>query len=130
RRRLSRRANRAVAERAVRFAVIGVRARFRGHVDRARGSQVVGKIERRLRQRKFLDGAGRNVFRRRAYGLIADVDSIDVDARRAAEAPAKRDRGISDFGRIEILTVLNLYAGFKLGEIEEVASIDREVFNL
>src|ERR1700729_3733041 len=79
----------AVAEQAEGLAVERVGARLGGHVHRAGGSQIVRKIQAGLGQREFLNRARRDVFSRRAHGLVADVNAIDVDTSRSAEPAAE-----------------------------------------
>ncbi len=108
----------------------GVGARLGRHVHHARGTQIVGQIHGRLRDLKFLNGARRNVAGGRAYGLVGNVGAVHLDAGRTSEAPADGDRLIADLGGIEVGAVLDLHAGFELGEIQEVAPVDRQALNL
>ncbi len=119
-----------VAEEVEGFAVQRVRAGLRGDVYRSGRSHILREIQGGLADLEFVDRAGRNVRGGRAHSLVADVHAIHVDARRAAEAAAERNRGVTAFGGIEVLSVLNLDAGFELREIKEVASIDRKVLDL
>src|SRR5208283_283241 len=130
RRRRQSRCFRAVAEGSVGFAVEGVGSGLGSNVYRTRRSQIVGKVEGGLRQRKLLNAAGRNIFSGGTDGLVADVDAVYVDAGSASEASAEGDRRVADLGRVEIRAVLNLDARLKLGEIEEVAAVDGQVGNL
>ncbi len=79
---------------------------------------------------EFINGAGRNVSSGGADGLVADVNSVHVNAGGSAETAAERNRRVTGLGGIEILTVLNLHAGFKLRQIQEVAAVHRQVRNL
>ena len=108
----------------------GIRTGFGRDVNCAGRSQVLRKIERGLAELKFINRAGGNVGSCRTHSFIADIHAIDVDARGASETSAERNRRITRFRRIEILTILNLYAGLELSEIEEVAAIDRQILNL
>ena len=74
-----------------------------------------------------LDG---NVGRGRSYSFIGDVHAINLDAGGAAEAASERDRRVAGFGGVEVLTILNLHARLKLGQIKEVATIHRQVGDL
>src|SRR5580704_1338029 len=80
-----------VAEQAECFAVERVGARLGGYVDRTGRSEIVGEIQARLRQREFLNRAGRNVFRGGADRLIADIDAVNADAGGTAKPSAERD---------------------------------------
>lgn len=61
---------------------------------------------------------------------IAYIHSIHINARGPTEAPAKRNGGVADFRGIKILSVLDLHAGFQLRQIQKVAAVDRQSFNL
>ena len=101
-----------------------------GDVHRAGRSELVRKIERGLADLKFVDRAGRNIFGGGADGFVADVHAVHFDARGASEAAADGNRREADFGGIEIGAILNLHARFELREIEEVAAVHRQVFDL
>src|SRR6516164_8718579 len=81
--------NRAVAESTIRFAVNRVRPGFRDDVDCARGRQLVGKIEVRLRHLKFGYGTGGDACRSCSHGFIADVHAIHFDPGSPAETSAE-----------------------------------------
>ena len=59
-----------------------------------------------------------------------NVRAIHLNARRASEAPAKRDGLIADLGRVEVGSILDLHTRLKLRQIEEVATVDRQTFDL
>src|SRR5579864_915316 len=120
----------AVAEKAKTLSVKIVRAGLRGHVHRAGRGEVIRKIQAGLCELKFGDRAGRNACGGRRIVFIAHVHSIHCDSRAAAEAAPERNRRKSGLGRIEVAAVLNLDARLELCEIEEVASIHRQIFNL
>ncbi len=62
--------------------------------------------------------------------FVRDIHTVNLYAGGAAITTAERDRRISGLGGIEVLTVLNLNAGFQLGQVKEVATIHRQVFDL
>ena len=103
---------------------------MRGHVHRARRSQIVGKIQLGLADLELRDRAGRYVLGCGSNGLIADVDAINFDARAASETSTERNGGIADLGRIEVRTVLDLHAWFELRQIQEVPAIHRKILDL
>ncbi len=107
-----------------------VRSGFRGHVDRTRRGKFGRHIQARLSDLKFLDSAGGNVGGSGADGFVRDVNTIYFDTCRAAVTAAERDGGVTCLGGIEVLAILNLYAGFELREVKEVATIHRQVFDL
>src|ERR1700758_3533662 len=121
---------RAVAKKSKTLSVKIVRAGFCGHVHRAGRSEVVRKIQAGLCELKFGDRTRRNACGGGANVFIANVHSIHRDSRAAAESPSKRNRRKSGLGRVEVAAVLNLDARLELCEIEEVASIHRQIFNL
>src|SRR5580693_5640497 len=125
-----RRGERAAAEEREPFAVEIVRSGARGDVDSTRRCELVRKVERRLAYAEFLNGACGNIFCGRAHRLVADVHTVHGNSRGAPKSAAERNRGEADFGGIEVRAVLHLNAGFELREVEEVASVDREVFDL
>src|ERR1700692_4814729 len=124
------RTNPVVAEDTERFAVEVVGSAFRDHVDRAGRSPFIGKIEVRLGDREFLNRTGRNVERGGADRLVGDVDAVHFNAGGAAESTAEGNRGGTALGRIEGRAILDLNTRLKLGKIEEVAPIDRQIFDL
>ena len=65
-----------------------------------------------------------------ADGFIGNIDTVHFNAGGAAKASAKGDGREAVLGGIEIAAVLNLHAGLKLGKIEEVAAVDRQILNL
>src|SRR5262249_32248283 len=93
-------------------------------------SDVIRKVQRRLAQLELLQRAIGNVGRRGANRFVADIHAVHVDARSTAEAPSEGNRGIANFGGIKVLTVLNLDARLQLRQVQEVAPIDWEVFDL
>src|SRR5580692_11854292 len=108
----------------------GVASGFCGDVYGARRSQLGGHVQTRLADLKFLDGARGNVGRGRSHSFIGNVHAINLDAGGAAEAASERDRRVTGFGGVEVLTILNLHARLKLGQIKEVATIYRQVGDL
>ena len=108
----------------------GIGPRVRGHIDRAGGSQVLRQVQGRLAELELGNRACRNVRGRRADSLIADVDTIHIDSRRTAKAAAEGNRGETRLGRVEVLAVLDLHTGLKLGQIKEVSPVDRQVIYL
>ena len=120
----------AIAEEPETLAMKIVRAGLRGNVHRAGRGEVVRKIQAGLSELKFGDRAGRNARGGGADVFIADVHSIHRDSRAAAESPAERNRGKPSLRRIEVAAILNLDARLELREIEEVASIHRQILNL
>src|SRR5579862_2182067 len=120
----------AVAEKTETFPVKIVRAGLRGYVDRAGRGEVVRKIQAGLSELKFGDRAGRNARGSGADVFIADVHSIHRDSRAAAESASERNRRKPSLGGIEVAAILDLDARLELCEIEEVASIHRQIFNL
>ena len=79
---------------------------------------------------KFGYCALRNALGGRSDCFVAHVHAVNLDSRRAAVAATKRHRGKSRFRRVEVTTILNLHAGFKLSEVQEVPAVNRQIFNL
>ncbi len=79
---------------------------------------------------KFFDGVDRNVLRSRTNSLVADIQAIDLDTRRAAESSTKGDRREALFRGIEVAAVLDLHAGFELSEVQEIAAVDGQILDL
>src|SRR5262249_15426020 len=67
-----RRGKRMVANKVKRFAMEGVGAGACGYIDRPRGGQVLGEIQRGLTELKFVNRTGRYVCGRGTHGFIAD----------------------------------------------------------
>ncbi len=88
------------------------------------------RSKRGLLDLKFLDGAFGDVLGGGADGFIADVEAVHLDAGGAAEAAAEGDGREPVLGGIEVAAVLDLHSGFELCEIEEISSVDGQVFNL
>ena len=59
-----------------------------------------------------------------------NVHAVHLNAGAAAETAAERNRGETVLGRVEVSAVLNLNARLELSQIQEVASIDRQIFDL
>ena len=72
----------------------------------------------------------RDVLGGGADGFIADVQAVDFNAGGAPEAAAEGDGRKTVLGGIEVAAILDLHAGFELGEIEEVAAVDGKVLDL
>src|SRR5207248_7130139 len=119
-----------VAEEIKSIAVVSVSSRLRDHAHGTRRRQLCREVERGLAHLKFADRACGNVLRSRADGLVADVDAIHFNSSSAAKSAAERDRRKPVLGRVEIPAVLNLYAGFQLGEIQEVTAAGWKVFDV
>src|SRR3984957_13322776 len=120
----------AVAEKTETFSVKIIRAGLRGYVHRAGRGKVVREIQAGLSELKFGDRTGRNACGSGAHVFIANVHSIHRDSRAAAESASERNRRKSGLGRIEVAAILNLDARLELCEIEEVAPIHWQIFNL
>ena len=105
-------------------------SRLGGDVDRARGGQFGRKVQRRLLDLKFLDGALGDVLGGCAHGFIADIETIHFDAGGAAEASTEGNGRETVFGRIKVAAVLDLHTGFELREIEKISSVDGQILNL
>ena len=112
------------------FTVIRIASGLRGYVHRTGRGQLGGHVKARLADLKFLDGARGNIGGGRSHGFVGDVDAVHFNAGSAAETASEGDRRIASFRGVEVLTVLNLHARLKLGQIEEVASVHRQVCNL
>ena len=112
------------------FTVNVVGARASDHVNGASRGQLGGEIETGLANLEFTNGNLRNVLRGGADGFVADVHAVHLNASGAAEVARERDGRETVFCGIEVGAILNLYAGLELREVEEVAAIDRQRFDL
>src|SRR6266576_2299251 len=113
-----------VAEIVEALAMQGVGSRLGVDAHGPGRSQLSGEVERRLLQRVLLDRPHWNVLGCGADVLVADVNTVDLDACGPAEAAAEGHGRESVLRGIEGSAILNLDAGLQLGEIEEVTPVD------
>ena len=109
---------------------IRVGSGFRGHIHRTGRGEFARHIQAGLADLKLLNRAGRNVGGSGSNGLVRDVYTIYFNTSRTPESATKRDRRVASLGGIEVLAILNLYAGLELRQVKEISSIHRQVFNL
>src|SRR5215470_423479 len=98
----------------------GIGSRLGGDAHGPGRSQLSRQVERRLLQRVLLDRPHWNVLGCRADVLVADVNTIDLDACGPAEATAEGHRRESILCWIESPAILDLNARLQLREVKKV----------
>ena len=119
-----------VAKEPAAIAVDGIGAAAADNVDRSGRGDGGGDVQVRLRNLKLLDRVLGDVLGSGADVLIGDIQTVERDARRTAEAAAEGDGEEAVLGGVEVGAVLDLHARLELGEIEEVAPVDGQRLNL
>src|SRR5262249_33267929 len=108
-----------------------IAATTRDDTDRSGSSKGSRKIERGARKLDLLHGVGRDIACGRAYGLVGNVYSVDLHAAGPAGAAVDGDRAVShDFGRVDRPAVPDHNARLERGQVEEVASVERQAGDL
>src|SRR6266478_6379267 len=62
--------------------------------------------------------------------VSSEISRPSTSMRGASKAATERDRREPFFGGVKIPSVLNLNSGLELGKVQEIAAVDRKVFDL
>src|SRR5262249_16677273 len=117
-----------IAEEAVRRAVDLVGSRLSDHIDGGAFAAPVGSGEALRADLEFFDCLQRQLHPRTAYGVVLVVDAVYCEVN---VAPA---RSVDTKNRIPVLCgivgIHLLDAGGQIGQVTEIAPVERKAFNL
>ena len=107
-----------------------VRTGARSNQYLSRGRYLTGHVLSRTIELEFIDRPGRRVEDRRADRFIGNVLTVQQNAGGAAGDTVQRNSRITGLGWIKTLSTLQDDARLNLRDVENVAPIDGQSFNL